>query len=151
MPIRAAAATIGVVFGFTLAWSGLSDPDVIRRGLLFEEAYLFLLFFAAMATATAGVRLLRLLGARALVTREHVTWETSRPARRHVVGSAVFGVGWAIAAACPGPIAAQLGQGVVWSLATIAGVAIGIKIYFARQARADAPPRALLAEAPTPR
>ena len=36
--VRAAAATVGVAFGFTLAWSGLSEPDVIRRGLLFEEA-----------------------------------------------------------------------------------------------------------------
>lgn len=133
MPVRAAAAAVGVLFGFVLAWSGLSDPDVIRRGLLFEEAYLFLLFFAAMATATIGVNLLRLLGARALVTRERIGWERARPERRHVTGSVLFGTGWAISAACPGPIAAQLGQGVTWSLATIAGVLVGIAAYLARQ------------------
>jgi hypothetical protein len=38
---RLAAALVGVVFGFTLAWSGMSDPDVIRAGLLFEDLYLF--------------------------------------------------------------------------------------------------------------
>ena len=32
---RAAGALIGVVFGFTLAWSGMSDPAVIREALLF--------------------------------------------------------------------------------------------------------------------
>lgn len=133
MPVRAAAAAVGVLFGFVLAWSGLSDPDVIRRGLLFEEAYLFLLFFAAMATATIGVNLLRLLGARALVTGERIDWERVRPERRHVTGSVLFGTGWAISAACPGPIAAQLGQGVTWSLATIAGVVVGIGAYLARQ------------------
>ena len=132
MGIRAAAATVGVVFGFTVAWSGLSDPDVIRRGLLFEEAYLFLLFFAAMATATVGVRLLRALRLRAVVTRERIDWSCPRAERRHVVGSVLFGVGWAISAACPGPIAAQLGQGVAWSLATLAGVVVGIKLYLAR-------------------
>ena len=32
--------------------------------------------------------------------------------RRHIVGSLLFGIGWAVADACPAPIAAQIGQGV---------------------------------------
>ena len=129
---RLAAALVGVVFGFTLAWSGMSDPDVIRAGLLFEDLYLFWFFFAAMATAFVGVQLLRRLRLRSLLTRERITPETLRPERRHVFGSVLFGLGWAISAACPGPIAAQLGQGVFWSAATIAGVVIGLKLYAAR-------------------
>lgn len=132
-----AAAVIGLAFGFVLSWSGMSDPDVIRRGLLFEEAYLFLLFFSAMATATVGVRLLRAVHARALVTGERIGWERLQPERRHVVGSVLFGLGWGVADACPGPIAAQLGQGVLWSLPTIAGMAIGIKLHFAQRRRAE--------------
>jgi uncharacterized membrane protein YedE/YeeE len=49
-----------------------------------------------------------------------------RPARRHVVGSVVFGTGWAIADACPGPIAAQVGQGFPWSVFTLVGVGLGV-------------------------
>jgi hypothetical protein len=30
------------------------------------------------------------------------------------VGSVVFGVGWGVVDACPGPIANQLGQGAWW-------------------------------------
>lgn len=130
--IRLAAALVGVVFGFTLAWSGMSDPDVIRAGLLFEDLYLFLFFFAAMVTALLGVQLLRRSDVRAILTGERIQPETLRPERRHVFGSALFGLGWAISAACPGPIAAQLGQGVFWSLATIAGVVIGLKLHAAR-------------------
>jgi uncharacterized protein len=129
---RAAAGVVGVVFGFTLAWSGMSDPDVIRAGLLLEDAYLFLFFFAAMATALVGVQLLRRSRVRALITREPIELETLRPERRHVFGSALFGLGWAVSAACPGPVAAQLGQGVLWSLATIAGIVIGLKLHAAR-------------------
>ncbi len=130
--MRAAAAAVGLVFGFTLAWSGMSDPDVIRRGLLFEDLYLFGLFLTALVTASAGVHLLRRAGARALVTGERIGWETLRPERRHIVGSIVFGLGWSISAACPGPIAAQLGGGLLWSVPTIAGVALGIKLYLVR-------------------
>ena len=48
------------------------------------------------------------------------------PRRNHVVGSVIFGLGWAVADACPGPIATELGQGVLWSLFTIPGVFGGI-------------------------
>jgi len=130
--IRLAAALVGVVFGFTLAWSGMSNPDVIRGGLLFEDLYLFWFFFAAMATAFVGVQLLRRANVRALLTRERIRPERLRPERRHVFGSVLFGLGWAISAACPGPVAAQLGQGIFWSLATIAGIVVGLKLYAAR-------------------
>jgi len=130
---RLVAALVGVVFGFTLAWSGMSDPDVIRAGLIFEDLYLFWFFFAAMATAFVGVQILRRANVRALVTRERITPETLRPERRHVGGSILFGLGWAISAACPGPVAAQLGQGILWSLATIAGIVIGLTLHAARE------------------
>ena len=132
--MRAAAAAVGVVFGFTLMWSGLADPDVIRAGLLFEDFYLFALFAVALATASLGVHALRRFRFRTLVTREPVSWERAPLQRRHVVGSALFGIGWAVSAACPGPIVAQLGAGVLWSVATFAGIAVGIRLYSARQA-----------------
>jgi uncharacterized membrane protein YedE/YeeE len=52
------------------------------------------------------------------------------------VGAAIFGLGWAVVDSCPAPIAAQLAQGVWWSLCTIAGVAIGVLVYLRRQERA---------------
>jgi uncharacterized membrane protein YedE/YeeE len=131
---RAAAAIVGVVFGATLSWTGMTSPVVLRQGLLFERSYLFLFFAAAVITAFVGLRLLRLLRARALLTGERVAWAPVRPERRHVYGSVIFGIGWALADACPGPIATQLGQGVWWSLCTIAGLFVGIRLFLARDA-----------------
>ena len=146
-----AAGVIGVVFGLTLSWTGLSSPEVIREGLLFQNSYLFLFFGSAVATAFVGLRLVRRARVRAVLTGEPVEWENPKPQRRHFVGSLIFGTGWAIADACPGPIATQLGQGVLWSLCTIAGLVIGIQLYMRRQAQAETsdaePPR----EAPAPR
>ena len=137
MAARLAVTAIGAVFGFVLAWSGMANPDVIRDGLLLDSFYLYGLFATALATSLVGLRLLRRFGARALLTGEPIAWETTRPARRHVVGSVLFGVGWAVSAACPGPIAAQVGGGVVWSLATLAGVFVGIRLYLMRQRAAS--------------
>ena len=138
MATRAAACLIGVVFGVVLSWTGLSSPEVLREGLLFESAYLYLFFASAVMTAFVGLRLLKRRAPRAVLTGEPVAWTTARPERRHVVGAALFGVGWGIADVCPGPIATQLGQGVPWALATTAGFVLGVVLYLGRE-RAPAP------------
>ena len=137
---RIAGAVIGIVFGVVLSWSGMTSPEVIREGLLFESSYLFLFFAAAVTTSFVGLWLLRRRAPRALLTGERVGWETVRPERRHVAGSLLFGVGWGVAGACPGPIATQLGQGIAWGVPTTVGLVLGIVVFRRLQARTAAQP-----------
>jgi uncharacterized membrane protein YedE/YeeE len=151
MRARAAGLGIGLVFGVTLAWSGMTSPNVIRQALLFERSYLFLFFASAVLVASTGLALLRRIGPRAPLTGVPVRWNLERPARRHVVGALVFGLGWGVADACPGPIATQVGQGIAWGLFTLAGVVIGVYLYLRREqpetepAVESAPPQAQVA------
>jgi uncharacterized membrane protein YedE/YeeE len=131
---RFAALVVGFVFGLTLSWSGMTNPDVLRDGLLFKDFYLFGFFISALVTAFIGLRVLKVLQARALLTGEPVSWTRVAPERRHVVGSLLFGIGWAVADACPGPVAAQLGQGVFWSVATAVGLVFGVWVFLRRAA-----------------
>ena len=140
MSTRIAGALIGVVFGVVLSWSGMTSPDVIREGLLFQSSYLFLFFFGAVSTAFVGLRLLKRKAPPALLTGETVQWETVKPERRHVAGSLIFGVGWGISGACPGPIATQLGQGIVWGIPLTVGLVLGILLFGRMQSRAHARP-----------
>lgn len=132
----AAGLACGLLFGFFISWGRLTDPDVIRNMLLLRESYVFLMMGAAVAVGFVGVRLLLRRRQRALLTGEEVSIRTERPERRHVVGGATFGLGWAIACTCPGPVAAQLGQGVGWGLCTAAGIVGGVLLFFARRDRA---------------
>ena len=140
MSTRVAGAIIGIVFGVVLSWSGMTSPEIIREGLLFQSAYLFLFFAAAMFTAVAGLAILRRRAPKALLTGERVQWETIKPERRHVAGSAVFGIGWGISGACPGPIATQLGQGIAWGVPTTIGLIGGILLFNRLQERARSEP-----------
>ena len=128
-----------MVFGVMLCWSGMSSPVVIRQALLFERSYLFLMFASAVATALIGAQILRRRKARALFTGEPVGWNAEPVARRHIVGSVIFGLGWGIADACPGPIATQVGQGIGWSLFTATGVVFGVWLFLRRGARETEP------------
>jgi uncharacterized membrane protein YedE/YeeE len=143
---RIAGGCIGVVFGITLSWSGMSDPTVIREALLFQDSYLFLMFGSAVLVAAVGLHLLRRWQHRAVLTGTPLTWSRERPGRRHVVGSLLFGAGWGLADACPGPIATQVGQGVPWALFTMVGLVAGVYLFLRRgtaetEPAADAAPR----------
>ena len=131
--VRLVAGGFGVAFGFLISWGQFTDPDRIRDMLLLEDAYLYLMMASAILVGFAGTRLLRRLRARALVTGDPVSWSVTKVEGRHIGGAALFGLGWAIADSCPAPIAAQLTQGVLWSLFTIVGVAIGILLFLRRE------------------
>jgi uncharacterized protein len=148
--IRPLVAFLGACFGFVLCWAGAMQPDVIRRMLLLQDAYLYLMMASAVAVGLVGLQLLRLTRARALLTGEPLSWSVQLPERRHALGAAIFGVGWSIADACPGPIAGQLGLGNPWSLCTIAGLMAGVELYLRfrdRPARARRSARGAPAEA----
>ena len=135
MRIRLAALGFGGVFGFLISWGQFTDPDRIRQMLLLEDPYLYLMMFTSIAVSFLGARVLMRRRARALLTGQIVRQERARPEPRHLAGAAVFAVGWSLADSCPAPIAAQLSQGVLWSLFTIAGVFLGILGWFRWQER----------------
>ena len=124
MRTRLAGLAVGVVFGLVLSWSGMTAPDVIRGALLFEDSYLFLFFASAVATAAIGQLLLRRAGL--------ITWAPQPIQRRHVTGSLIFGVGWGVSDACPGPIMTQIGQGIAWGVPLLAGVLLGVYLFMRR-------------------
>jgi uncharacterized membrane protein YedE/YeeE len=139
-----AGTAIGIVFGIVISWSGMASPEIIRHALLFEQAYLFLMFASAVATASLGLALLRRRERAALLTGDRLTYGRDAIQRRHIAGSFLFGIGWAIADACPAPIATQIGQGIPWAIFTLAGVSFGVWLFLRRGATetepaADAP------------
>jgi uncharacterized membrane protein YedE/YeeE len=131
--IRSTAAAFGVVFGFVLSWAGLADPSFIHKMLSLQTAYPYLLMATSIALTLTATRLLARGRARALLTHEPVRWSTLKPERRHVIGGSMFGLGWAMSSACPGPVAAQLGQGFGWGLCTALGIFVGVRIYLRRE------------------
>jgi uncharacterized membrane protein YedE/YeeE len=145
MRLPATSFAFGVAFGFLLAWTQLAEPRVIRQMLLLQSPYAYLIMASVVGICFVATRVIARVGARAALSGKPIVLERARPARRHVVGSILFGAGWSMTLACPGPIAVQLGQGFFWATCTLAGVFIGIRVYIWNEQRSiresvEAPP-----------
>lgn len=122
----------GLLFGIGLAISGMTDPARVRGFLDVTGAWdPTLLFVMAGALTTYGLGML--IWRR---RRNGAGWfGTTLPRAEDegitaglIIGSAVFGVGWALGGFCPGPALANLGGLRPEALVFLPAMAIGMLI-----------------------
>ena len=59
----------------------------------------------------------------------------SKVQKHHVVGGAIFGIGWAVSGTCPAPALVMLASGAGLAAVTIAGLFIGLGLRDAQTSR----------------
>ena len=110
---------VGLAFGFFLTASGLGDYRTIHNGLLLQDPYIYLMMAATIGTAMPCLWLLH----RRLPDMQ---LPHEMPGRRHVLGGAMFGVGFGLTATCPGITVAMAGTGGLYGLVVLAGILGGL-------------------------
>ncbi len=122
-PRRAAAGLLfylaaGVAFGFVLTKSEAISWFRIQEMFRFQSFHMYGILFSAVAVAAAGVALIRRLGAKSAGGRPIIIARKEFRGRnyRYWIGGSIFGLGWALLGACPGPIYALIGNG-IWAYA----------------------------------
>ena len=71
------------------------------------------------------------LGTRA-VRGDEIAWpdaESKRPQKHHILGGTIFGLGWGLAGACPGPLFALIGSGLPIIGVALLGALVGAWTY----------------------
>jgi uncharacterized protein len=118
-----ATLAAGVLFGFGLALSGLVRPEVVLSFLQWRDFGLMLVMAGGVAVALAAYQLLPRWRRAPLLAAAYES-HTASMQRDTFVGAALFGIGWGVSGACPGPAIAALGTGnleMLWVLAGLAG------------------------------
>ncbi|MBI3855688.1 MAG: YeeE/YedE family protein [Planctomycetes bacterium] len=127
----------GALFGFLLHQARVTDYDAILNMFLLRDFHLMGVMGSAIAVAALGLAVLR-RRARSSPSGEPTEL---RPKALHggvIAGSLLFGIGWALSGACPGTALAQLWEGKLYALATIAGLFAGTLSYGAWKSREPA-------------
>jgi uncharacterized membrane protein YedE/YeeE len=123
----AAAALVGLSFGFWLERAGFGSALKLARFFYFADFAVLQVMFTAMVTALLG---LRALGAADLLPAEQVHQLETFPAAQ-AVGGLLFGVGFALGGWCPGTALVGLASGKLDALVFLAGAAGGSLLYAA--------------------
>lgn len=120
----------GTAFGLVLTKAEVISWFRIQEMFRFQGVHMFGVFATAIPTAMVTVQLLKRLKIRAL-GGEPITLAPKEmgTGARYVIGGTIFGLGWALTGACPGPLFALVGGGVTVLAAAIASALAGTWLY----------------------
>jgi hypothetical protein len=115
----------GLVFGFGLAYSQMTHPEVVLDFLQFDD--LGLLFVMGGASVVAGLtfQLASRSKRKAPLTDKPYALREKSFDKNVIIGGVIFGIGWGISGICPGAAYASLGIGNFPILIGIGGMFIG--------------------------
>ncbi len=120
---------VGMIFGIVLVKSEAVSWYRIYEMFRFESFHMYGIIGTAVIT---GVILLLITKKKALKNiNGHIMTVPSkdRGLTRYILGGSIFGLGWALSGACPGPMYILVGTGVFSMLIVIAAAILGTFIY----------------------
>lgn len=135
IPADARFLAIGVYFGFVLMKGEVVSWYRIQEMFRFHAFHMYGVIGTAVLVAALSLWIVRRLEIRSVDGRPIVTEAMPDGWRRYAGGGVLFGVGWALAGACPGPIAALIGAG-LWPFTIVFAAAwLGTLTYGLLQTR----------------
>ncbi len=118
----------GLFFGVVLTQSEVISWFRIQNMFRLKDPHVYLVIASAVLVSGLSVWLIRAFQARTL-EGERVDIPTKQFHKGYIFGGLLFGMGWAITGACPGPIFAQIGSGAYPALMTLLGAILGTYVY----------------------
>ena len=119
---------IGILFGITLLKADAVSWFRMQEMFRFQGFQMFGIFMTAIPTAALSVFLLKkfkvktLDGEPIVILKKKFNWG-------YVYGSLLFGIGWGLTGACPGPIYVQLGSGLTIAVIILISALAGTWVY----------------------
>jgi uncharacterized membrane protein YedE/YeeE len=121
---------LGCFFGILLTKSEVVSWFRIQEMFRFQSFHMYGVIGSAVAVAAASIGLLRRFGVQT-VDGEPISIPPKELGKgyRYWIGGTIFGVGWALTGACPGPLFALVGSGVSVFAAAVISALAGTWIY----------------------
>ncbi len=120
----------GTLFGIVLTKSQVVSWFRIQEMFRFQSFHMFGVLGTGILTAALSLQLIRRLGIRSLDgTPIVLPPKQMGTGTRYWVGGSLFGLGWALVGACPGPLLAVFGSGVSVFVVPILSALAGTWLY----------------------
>ncbi|MEN0004305.1 MAG: DUF6691 family protein [Bacteroidota bacterium] len=119
----------GILFGIVMTKSEAISWFRIQEMFRFESFHMYGIIGTAVALGTIMVALIKRYRG-TTVDNEHIEFkDKNRSVARYLLGGTLFGLGWAMTGACPGPLFTLLGHSVFSILLVIGSAVLGTYVY----------------------
>lgn len=121
---------IGLVFGFVLMKSEVVSWFRIQEMFRFDSIHMYGIIGLAVIVGIISVQIIKRKNMTD-VDGNPITIPPKDPSQvtRYIVGGSIFGLGWALLGACPGPMFALLGSGLTIMVIPITAALLGTYTY----------------------
>lgn len=120
---------VGFIFGIVLTKSEAVSWYRIYEMFQFQSFHMYGIIGVAVITGIIGVQIIKRLKVKDLNGNTIIIADKEPGSVRYWVGGLLFGLGWALVGACPGPIFILLGAGILPVLFILIGALLGTFIY----------------------
>jgi uncharacterized protein len=118
----------GTLFGLTLFKADAVSWFRMQEMFRFQGFQMLGIFITAIPTAAISVFLLKKFKVKTL-DGEYIQIPKKKFNWGYVYGSLLFGIGWGLTGACPGPIYVQIGSGATIAIITLISALVGTWLY----------------------
>ncbi|MFZ0490976.1 MAG: DUF6691 family protein [Salegentibacter sp.] len=126
---RLAYLLIGIFFGIVMFKSEAASWFRIYEMFRFESFHMYGIIGSALVLGMIGVQLIKKKKLKTFSGDPIYFIPKERSFKRYMFGGIIFGLGWALAGACPGPIFTLIGAGYLPILVVFAGALLGTFLY----------------------
>lgn len=120
---------LGTVFGVVLTKAELISWFRIYEMFRFEAFHMYGVIGSAVVVGIIFTQVIKRTGLRALSGDPIIINPKKFSIPRYLIGGTVFGLGWAMTGACPGPLFVQVGNGYLVMIVAIASGLFGTYVY----------------------
>lgn len=119
---------VGVLFGIVFVKAEIISWFRIQEMFRLQSFHMYGVIGSAVVVGMLSVFLIKKFNIKTL-NGEMVVFHPKEFHKGQIIGGLLFGLGWAITGACPGPLFAQIGSGYVVVIVTLLSAIAGTWVY----------------------
>ncbi len=120
---------IGILFGITMFKSEAASWFRIYEMFKFQSFHMYGIIGSALVIGIVVIQLIKQYKIKSFYREKIVFTPKEKGFTRYILGGIIFGLGWALAGACPGPMFTLIGAGFVPIFIVIAASILGTFLY----------------------
>ena len=118
----------GIIFGILLIKGEVISWFRIQEMFRLQSFHMYGIIGSAIMTGMISILLIKKFRVRT-VNKEEIVLKPKKFHKGYIYGGLLFGFGWAITGACPGPLFAQIGSGATVVIVTLFSAIAGTWVY----------------------